>query len=570
MLSLKRLCYVLLIVICISGVFIIYNINENNNRIVKIRNEAVEDQELLEGSEIQKTDETIFYIVGSEEKDIYKDIYRNVCHIMNDIKVSWKKMDQLGEDELKDDRAVIIFCDDVVGDYVNLSQLGQFIEKGGKVIFAAGVAEGHEDSYLRPILGIIEKTVKANYQTYDFAENFFPLQDEQMTYDGYTVSTWMTLRENATVYVKDSEKETPIVYTYPYGEGESLVFNATFLSDSRCMGFLISGIGILLEDFMYPILGTECVYLDNFPIVTYVNDPICMKLYGRTTEAFVRDVIWPVFQGMAVRNELKYTSSILCVASDEDAFPAISESLFSTMGKSALQYDGEMAYAVDCEDPSELYRNEEFIENFTRTFTNYDILSIIMMSEKPIEESIDILGGDLQAVRGTLNAQQPEERLYYSKDYHVFPETSHGINLEDGSMLQIASTLTSYGVISHTFNINELINIDDNTPTWDTDKVKLEEFEDKVFKRTKYLTNMTLTETKNVVKSYQNIEYTWKKKDDKIEIYANQFGEGQPFFLRTEEKIMGAKNAEYEKIGDNYYIVRLNRPQAILTLKRGE
>lgn len=570
MLSLKRLIYVLLIVFGICGIFILYNINENNNRTVKISNKIVEEKELLQGESITKEKEPHFYVAGNDKKDIYKDIYSNVCQLMGDMKVSWEKAESLTKTELNNEKAVIIFCDDTVNEYVELPLLAQFIENGGKVIFAAGIAEGYEDSYLLPIQGVVEKNIKENYQNYDFVGEIFPLQEEQMTYSGYTASTWMTLREKATVYVEDSEKKVPIVYTYPYGQGESLIINATFLSDSRCMGFLSGGIGILLDDFVYPVLGTECVYLDNFPIVTYVNDPVCMKLYGRTTEAFVRDVVWPVFQGMAVRNELKYTSSVLSVASDQKAFPAISESLFNTMGKSALQYDGEMAYAADCFKTSPLYKNAEFIENFERTFENYDISALVMMSEKPIKESIEVLGKEIQAVRGKLEAEQAEERMLFSEEYYVFPEATRGTKLEEGSMLEIASVLTSHGMVSHTFDINQLISIDENSPTWDTDKIKLQEFEEKVFQQTDYLEKVTLTETKSLLKSYQSMEYTWKKDGDKIEIYADNFVEGQPFFLRTECGITKAENAEYEKISNDYYIVHLKASKAVLTIEKGE
>ena len=49
MLSLKRLAYVLLIVVSICTVFIVYNINEDNNRIVAIQSKEVIKQELVQG-----------------------------------------------------------------------------------------------------------------------------------------------------------------------------------------------------------------------------------------------------------------------------------------------------------------------------------------------------------------------------------------------------------------------------------------------------------------------------------------------------------------------------------------
>ena len=344
-----------------------------------------------------------------------------------------------------------------------------------------------------------------------------------MTYDGYSMSTWMNVRKDADIYVEDQHKKVPVLYTYPYGKGETLVVNATFLSDNRCMGFLTAGIGSLLEEFVYPVLGTESIYLDNFPVITYVNDSVCMKLYGRTTEAFVRDVVWPVFQGMAVRNEVKYTSSVLRVAAKGNEFSEINEGLLKIIEKSVVKYNGEMTYASDC-----------------------------------------------KMMRGKLGAKNPEERMAVLKDGYVFPEATDGIGLEDGNMLAIASVLTSYGMVSHSFDINRMVCMDEEYPDWDVDKAELEAFEKKILKKTDYLQKTTLTETLNPLQSYQNLDYTWKRIDDGMEIHATQFLEGQPFFLRTEGEITSAQGAEYEKLYDNYYFIRLMQPKAVLRIEKGE
>ena len=567
MLSLRRLCYVLLMVFGICGIFILYNMNANNNKIVSIKNKETKDQKLISGDCISKSEEVYFYVIGNEKKDIYRDIYQNTCRLMDDLKVSWSKLDKIAEDDFSNSKAVFIFCDDTVNSYVDLKLLAEFIERGGKVILAAGIAEGYEDSYLTPVAGIMDKTKKENYQRFRFLDGFFPLQEELMIYDGYNASLCLDVRSNAKIYVEDADKNVPIIYTYPYGEGETLVINATFLNDSRCMGFLAAGIGCILDDFVYPVLGVECVYLDNFPIVTYVDDAVSMKLYGRTTEAFVRDVVWPVFQEIAVKNDIQYTSSVLSVATKEDAFPAISESLFNTLGKSALQFNGEMAFAADCLNASRLYRNNNFIKSFEKTFKNYDIGALVMISDESVQKSIDVLNQDIHAVRGKLYAENVKDRMAVLDNYYVFPEATKGIDLDNGNMLSIASVLASHGMISHSFDINRLITIDENNPSWDADKVQLGEFEKRIFALADYLKKVTLTDTKNALKSYLGLEYTWKTKKNKIEISANEIIQGQPFYIRTKKRILRADGAEFEKLDNNYYFVRLNSCKAVLTLE---
>lgn len=568
MLSLRRLGYVLLIVLGICSIFILYNVNEKNNKIITISNNKVEESELLLSQEPLDNQKGIhFYVVGNDEKDIYKDIYKNVCHMMEDLKLSWSLVEKIGEEELQNRNAVIVFCDDILNEYVDLQLLASFIENGGKVVLAAGVAEGDQDAYLQPVLGIVEKTIKENYNQFGFAEDFFPLQDDVMIYDGYNASTWMTVQNNAEIYVQDCEKEVPIVYSYPYGSGETLIINATFLSDNRCVGVLTAGLGEVLDEFVYPMVGTECVFLDNFPIVTYVNDSVCMKLYGRTTEAFVRDVVWPVFQGIAVRNEIRYTSSVLSVSGTEDVFPVISESLFNTLGKSALQYNGEMAYAADCLNADKLYLNDNFIHSFDETFQNYEIESLVMVNGQSISESIEALGRDIKVVRGKLSADSPQERMAVLEEYAVFPEATNGISLDDGNMLAIASILASHGMVSHTFDVNRFITIDEVEASWDKDKKQLSEYEERVFNQTDYLEKVSLSETVNALKSYLGLEYSWEKEGNTIKITADRIVEGQPFWVRTKDRIVKAEGAEYVMVSEGYYCVRLNETSALLTLE---
>ena len=568
MLSFRRFTYVLLIVLGICGIFILYNVNENNDRSVTISNPKVEEKELLlSDTPLDKGSQIQFYAIGYEEKETYGAIYENVCQLLSDWKVSYKKVHTLSESELEDGENVLIFCDDIISDHVDLKQLASFIERGGRAVLAAGIAEGYQDSYLLPVLGIAEKTIKENYCRLRFAKNFLLLQDDVMVYDGFMASSWIAVRDGADIYVEEQEKGAPIVYSYPYGKGKTLIINATMLSDDHCMGILAAGLGSLLDELIYPVLGTECVFLDNFPIVTYVNDTACMKLYGRTTETFVRDSVWPVFQGMALRNEIKYTSSVLCVAKEGYMFPENSESPLYTLGKSVLQYSGELAYAAENEDGYKLFRNDDFISHFKDTFQNYDVRSLVLITDQPAEEAIDTLGEDIRSVRGKWDTKEADKKMACLEHYDVFPEATRGNDLENGNMMAVSSILTSHGMVSHTFDVNCLVSDDRKQNGWDKSKIRLGQFERKIFRKTDYLQKLTISETHNALKSYLQMDYAWKRTGKIIEIWADRMVEGQSFLLRTDQRIIDSEGADYEKVSDNYYFVRLYQTKAELTFQ---
>lgn len=566
MLSVKRLCYVILIVLGVCAIFMIYNLNENKTTAVSVQNEVDAVEELIQGGTIDKSQEPVFYVIGDREKDVYKDIFINVEKMMKDMKVSYSIRDTIGIDEMRAGESILIFCDDVINTHTNLQEVSAFLENGGKAVFAAGLAEGYEDAYLNPVLGIVEKSIKGAHTNYVFRDGFFPVQKTEMIYGGFSSSTFIRINDQAEVYVKEKEKGVPIVYTYSYGKGKSLIINATLLDQIENMGFLTSGLGELLEDFIYPAIGTKSVYLDNFPMVTHINDKVSMELYGRNTESFVRDVIWPAFQGIALRNDVKYTSSVLTLSS-EDEFLDINRSLFQMMGRSALKFDGELAYASSYKGSGPYYQNTQFIERFKESFENYDIVSLVMMADSSVLDTVKELGGSVQAVRGNLNQDNENERMTMNTKFWVFPKATSGVEMENGGLMSITSVLASYGYLSHAMDVNMLVDMNKDNPVWDDYKNQLGLFETEILRNTDYLEGVVLKETQNIINSYLNLTYTWKRTEDTVVLQADSFLEGQAFLYQTKGKIKKIDGAAYEEISKGWYMLKLHEKEAIIQLE---
>ena len=313
-----------------------------------------------------------------------------------------------------------------------------------------------------------------------------------MTYDGYHASTWIAIRKEANVYVEDAEGKVPIVYSYAYGNGVTLLINSTILQDQRMMGFLAAGIGCLVKTFVYPVVGVESIALEHFPEVTSIDDKFCMKLYGRNTEAFVRDVVNPVLQGMAVRQQLPY--SIIC---EEELSDRAKEKANCVKGKS------------DSKTKSIDFQNR--------------------ISENLLD--------------------------------------TRGVDLERGNLLSIASSLAGFGIVSHTFDVNQFLTMDGKEASWERSKYQLKDFEKRVLEHTEFLIKTTAADAKGACKSYMDMDCSWKESKDCIVIYADNMVEGQPFFVRSKKRIRKAQGAEVVALENNYFFVRLNSCKAVLTLE---
>lgn len=564
MLSWKRMLYVVLIVSVVSCVFMIYNINEERARHIRIRNVQEEEREFVGAGQVNEEKKPRVRLIGDKKEDIYKDIYRNTRQLFDNLHFTVIEETRLDAEKL-DGEELIVFCDDSLSSYTDLTELGAFIERGGKVILAAGLPEGYEDSYLWPFLGIREKSVRENYNRLSFEESLMPLQFDEMVYDGYNASTWLSIDEDAEVYVRDADKDVPILYTCDRGRGRICLVNGTFLADVRCMGLLTGALSVTEEDFIYPVLGTRTVFLDNFPMITFINDKVCMQMYGCSTESFVRDVVWPGFQGMSLRTQTPYTSSILAVASEEDSFPAINDSLFTTIGKSALQFEGELIYAANCKDPGRICFNRQFIDEFEEVFRNYEIQGLALQSDHFTESMLEIPGTRIGFVRTRLDGEGAG--FSCDKEYLEFPAATAGNSMEEGNLFAVTSVLASYGMISHVFDINTLIAEDESTASWDRDKKQIDIFESEILRNVSWLEKRVLSQTGDDIRSYLNLEYGWKKEADRVELDCNNMMKGQAFYYRTDGKITSAEGLTYEEIGNGYYLLRVVENHAVITME---
>ncbi len=561
MLSWKRLLYVILIVLGVSTVFMIYNINEERAKNIRIQNSPYEERAFTDTRQIDGQNRPSVRIYGDSGKELYGDIYRNVKHMFERlhfqvIEEDWFAPEQARAEEL------VVFCDASVGIYTNLQALGEFVARGGRVILAAGLPEGNEDSYLWPLLKIREKSVRENYNQMLFERPLWPVQMEEVAYDGYNMSTWLQVDQDAAVYIHDAGKNVPLLYTTDYQDGKLCLINGTFLSDVRCMGLLTGAAGAVSRDFLYPVLGVKMVFLDDFPMITFVDDKMCMQLYGCSTESFVRDIVWPNFQGISLRTNTPYTSGILTVASKEESFPAINDSLFTAIGKSALQYGGELVYIEKCLEADQICFNTDFITEFAKVFQNYQIHSMALQTEHFTEKMLDIPGARIQMVRGQLGWEGIE--FACMEDYTVFPAATGGNGMEDGNLFAISSVLAAYGMVSHVFDVNALIAKNNDTASWDQDKGQLGVFETELLSQVGWLDAKTISQTRDDVRSYLNLDYGWQRDGARIVLDCSGIVKGQAFLYKTDGRIVEAEGLTYEEAGNGYYLLRVEENHAVI------
>ena len=568
MLSFKRFLYIIFIIAGLGGIFLIYNIYESRPASVQSQTDSALEREFMPARQVDKGDTPQVWILGDPEDERCGVVYGNVRQLCRDLQLTVAGEGRLdGEKAEKGD--LVIFCHDSPSRWADPEELTGFISGGGRVILAAGLADGEEDSALWPVFGIREINPGDDFHYMLFEKPLLPLQPEKAWYDGNSGSARMKVSEQAQVYMRVvGDEDIPILYTYGWKDGSVCVINGAFLADARCAGLLTGAMAALLPDFIYPVLGVKAVFLENFPMITPEDEELCQRVYGYSAQGFVRDVMWPAFQGTSLRSETPYTSSILVAASSEEGFELGNDAVLTTICKSALKFGGELVYAANCREDGEIVLDLDFIDRFSGLFTGYTVQGLTLETDSFSPEMLDIPGAEIKAVRGMLDSQTT--RLSWQEGHTVFPLATAGNTMDDGNLFALYSVLGAYGMVSHAFDVRSLITTEDDPAAWDKNKLQVGYFESEILSRAFWLEGRTLSQTEGDVRSYQEMEFGWTRRGSQVELDCGGAVKGQAFFFHTDERVAEAEGLTYLDLGEGYYLLRMQEDHGTLTLEEAK
>lgn len=607
MLSFKRLLSLVLSVAIISCLFMFYQVYGDYMVSPQEQNKTPLTIEFMEEVEIDEEKKLNVRIVGpsdslqtfqsteghssdlkgqssetEQDKELakqekYKRIHDNIVQYCKDLHLN---VSEISSQDIQDtdENSLLLYSKPLSNDPFEISLLKNFLDKGGRIVFAAGIEnELKASSGLLSLIGAKKAVAGAQCQELSFLQPLLPLQPEKLSYDFINEITDLEIGPDAVVYISETKSNVPILYTCGQSEQDRseqdrkniCVLNGTFLEDVQAIGLLSGAISVLLPDFIYPVLGIKTVFIDQFPLITDQTDRLCRELYGYSAQGFIQDVLWPVFQGISLRQNLPFTVSVPVTTRQEDEFWAKTETdLLSDIGKSILQFDGELAYFVEETKDADLAEREQFSDLLSSTFPMYTVQSLVVKeSENLTQQNVLQFADQIQTVRGRLD--HPSLRFFFEPDrgYAVLPPATDGFIMEGQNLFALYSILGAYGMISHVFDAEEITSMNGNEGAWDLYKNQIGIFESDVLSQSLWLEGKTLAQTKDEVRSYQNMEYGWTAKGNKVELEVSNAQKNQAFFYHTDRKIVAADGASYQEIGNQYYLLKAFQNQIVLTLE---
>lgn len=508
-----------------------------------------------------------YTVLYSEDSQSDQTIYRNICEAADAARLQYTAKTTAMPSDLAQTDTLIIACREFTNG-ISARTIADFVVAGGRVLFAAGLSEDTMSSYLYPVCGLVERGSFYQAQGLKVREGFFP--SGEAAFEGNVLpdsSVSIRLNGECKIYVTSADGN-PVVWTHPYRNGQIGFINSNMMEDRAAIGFFIAALAATEGNFIYPVLGTSAVFIDGFPTGSENSSPRLLEYYGRNSDGFVRDILWPALLKKSMDYNYRYTAFFMGLRGYDAATQLQSERNFAYHAKEVVRYGGELAVGGDQSQGDPNYTGlASFVQGTMKNvFSNYNIYCYAPVYGKLKEEDIGKLDQAftrLSVIRGTYFGDQETQtvqKFEYKDGIAEYPYITSGFSLTERKRLEYHSLLAAYGAVSHSFNIVNLANPSGEQDRWDHVKDGFEDLCGEFFGPMKWLTNVTASEGAHFIKSYTLVRPLQQTVDGTIRVSCSEFISGQMFLARSESALQAVSGCTVEPVGVNYYKITATDP----------
>lgn len=508
--------------------------------------------------------------------------------------------------------------DDFDGNYINYSnvivtfekwdslyeidKLFAYIETGGKVLFAVS-PDNTTNSFMKYYrkLGVYEYGDYVKYDGIKVISEILINSNNEEFLDNRLFASGLSVRldTSCSVYAV-SEKGNPLVWGRDLGSGHLVVFNGYILEDKINRGIIKGMLCVLNETYLYPIINAKVIFIDDFPAPFYGGDKDeqLLKNYNRKYKDFIRDIWWPdmvavmsaynlVYTGMYIQTyNDKVTPPFENINSQTDNLRIYGRELikkgelgFHGYNHQSLVVDQNVAdifnyYAWNSIDDMimALKQSKSILE---KTLPEYKIYSYVPPSNVLSKEgrvALKAVFPDLKVISGLFN-EEDEYSLFQEfsigEDGIVdFPRFSSGLIYDSNIKWLVFNGISNMGVFSHFIHPDDVIDEERGQGlSWDELQRNFTDIMSDLSNKYGWLESLKSSQAAEKTKNYVYTELHYKYNHDSIKVLCNNFTSELDVILYSKKGVRPSADYHSIKISDNYYLLKLKRPQTIIYLE---
>ncbi|OES44565.1 DUF2194 domain-containing protein [Domibacillus iocasae] len=551
--------------------------------------------------------ETIQLYVISGEGDLGAKVGENLAYASGYAHIQTLPLDEDEIDEIEPSPYNAIF---VSGDHLqdlSVEKLSRFVEEGGRLFVANSFY--YQDEWL-DLLGIsemgefitakgltFEKSLFPGYPEVPVDSNLFTHSSVQVELDETTTDLWMSAQSN------------PVFWTNDFGEGKAAVWNTAVLNEKSARGLMVQSVGLLFPSFVSAQVGTEIVYIDDFPSPVPEGSLSGTSLIDEeiSVRDFYKHYWWRDIEKMIEKYGIKITSGTIATYENNvnPPFKEMTEAVrrpYIYYGRTLLGHKGEIGYhgynhqplvtAGTYIDPELGYvpwpdqqsmgeAVKKLKETVAHFFPNEKIETYVPPSNIIDREGIDVLVKELPELKTIASLytgsesngsfiQEFEYDETYPELYH-YPRVTSGYSLDNSATFTMADAMAHIGTISHFIHPDDVLDpFRSKNSSWAKMAFKYERLLQDVRKWYPFLTSVTQREATAAIKAYQKSKITRTYTDESIFISYDKVPSTTSLLVRVEEgKELEEGTFSYGKViklSEGLYNVQLKEAEAEINI----
>ena len=543
-------------------------------------------------------------LVCNSEDAASLDAAEQFPQILTDMKVGFAQVDLAEEPlpALEGYRTVVVTLSNLSALGENVLALADWVEQGGRALFASALQKTSGSMLLEQKLGILS----SDYE-YSQVDNVRLNEDFMIgggkTYavtDGFDSAWTVELSERAEVFaVTDSDRPTPLVWRTACGEGTFVVVNLGFCEKST-RGFYAAAYSLLEPVCVWPVLDGATFYLDDFPSPVPGGDGVYLRRdYGTTVSEFYANIWWPDMLALAERYGFTYTGAVIENYGDDtlsEPERQLDVSRFQYFGNMLLRAGGEIGYHGYNHQPlctgTTDYRGElpyhtwpdeaamaaamkELTEFVGSQFPEGEHSVYVPPSNVLSAEGRRLLGQQFPGIR-TIASTYFMDGLAYGQEFGVAedgiveqPRFTSGAVLDDYMKMTALSELNMHFVNNHFMHPDDLLDEDRGAALgWEELKRRLTEYMDWLYTAAPCIRRLTGSELSGAVQRYAMLAPRATRTGQTLTVELGHFVDEASLLVRLNEgRPAGVEGGELIPLTGTLYLLRAEQPAVTITLE---
>lgn len=369
----------------------------------------------------------------------------------------------------------------------------------------------------------------------------------------------------------DNEDQPAVIWRKSHDHAYVFCINGDYIKDISGMGILTAIMSESKDLDIYPVVDSQSVIVNNFPMFSFENDDAVEKYYLRNTSSLLENVIWPDISNLAESTgarftfmaapQINYSDNNLVSVREMDYFFRLFSEISSEAGLTTTRDD---ATSIDEKLTADAGIFSNYLSNykFTSIIARKDELENVLSSKNSLIDDVNTIVTDSQDYGGT--------KLFSYVNDNVInvecPVTSDKYTYSDDFRQRCFQTALAYTNIE--FNMTGVCNPDDEKELWNEEIKSKSTALTSYMKNSKMFTKCSISQADKRIREFMVADYSYKQNSSYVSLDITGAQETARFIVRLRtgevENVSGAVCTKVEK---GVYLITAQSKHVEMTIK---